>query len=44
LGNTYVFDANGSGRKIYVPIESVETYKSATYWSEYASAFVGYYF
>ena len=42
LYGTYVFDNNGSGRKIYVPTESVETYKSATNWSEYASAFVGY--
>ena len=38
----YVFDSNGSGRKIYVPAGSVETYKSATRWSEYASAIVGY--
>ena len=42
LGGTYVFDDNGSGRKIYVPAESVEAYKSATNWSEYASAIVGY--
>ena len=38
----YVFDYNGSGRKIYVPTESVDAYKSAEYWSEYASAIVGY--
>ena len=37
-----VFDSNGSGRKIYVPAGSVEAYKSAEYWSEYASAIVGY--
>ena len=37
-----VFDYNGSGRKIYVPTESVDAYKSAEYWSEYASAIVGY--
>ena len=37
-----VFDNNGSGRKIYVPTESVDAYKSAEYWSEYASAIVGY--
>ena len=44
LGGTYVFDYNGSGRKIYVPTESVDAYKSAEYWSEYASAIVGYNF
>ena len=36
----YVFDFNGSGRKIYVPAGSVNAYK--TRWSEYASAIVGY--
>ncbi|MBO5855210.1 MAG: leucine-rich repeat protein [Alistipes sp.] len=30
------------GCDIYVPVGSVETYKSAEYWSEYASAIVGY--
>ena len=44
LSNTYVFDNNGSGRKIYVPMESVEAYKSAEGWSEYASSIVGYNF
>ena len=33
-----------SGRKIYVPMESVEAYKSASYWSDYASDIVGYNF
>ena len=42
LGGTSVFDANGSGRKIYVPAESVDAYKSATNWNEYASSIVGY--
>ena len=37
-----VFDDNGSGRKIYVPAESVEAYKSATNWSVYAYVIVGY--
>ena len=41
---SYVFNVNGRGRKIYVPAESVEAYKSATNWSEYASAIVGYNF
>lgn len=44
LGGTDVFDYNGSGRKIYVPAESVDAYKSATNWSEYADAIVGYNF
>jgi hypothetical protein len=39
---SYVFDGNGSGRKIYVPTDSVDAYKSATRWSDYASAIVGY--
>ena len=38
------FDENASGRKIYVPMESVEAYKSASYWSSYADDIVGYYF
>ena len=42
LGDYTVFGNNGSGRKIYVPAESVEAYKSAKYWSEYKSAIVGY--
>jgi hypothetical protein len=39
-----VFWGDGSGRKIYVPIESVEAYKSAIHWREYADAIVGYNF
>ena len=42
LGNTKVFDNNGSGRKIYVPAGSVEAYKSAEGWGEYADAIVDY--
>lgn len=34
---TNSFDGNASGRKIYVPSESVETYKTATNWSAYAN-------
>jgi hypothetical protein len=37
-----VFAHNGSDRKIYVPAGSVNAYKSATNWSEYADAIVGY--
>ena len=42
LGGSYVFDDNALGRKIYVSTESVDAYKSATYWSEYADAIIGY--
>ena len=42
LGGTWVFDSNGSGRKIYVPAGSVDAYKTAEYWSEYADAIEGY--
>ena len=42
LGGGDVFDDNASDRKIYVPSQSVESYKSAEYWSEYADAIVGY--
>ena len=44
LGNSSVFDSNASGRKIYVPTASVDAYKAATYWSEYASAIYPYTF
>lgn len=44
LGGNYVFDGNASDRKIYVPMESVDAYKTAKYWSEYADAIVGYNF
>ena len=37
-----MFEYNASGRTIYVPRNSVEAYKSAEYWSEYASDIVGY--
>ena len=43
-GSSDMFYDNASGRMIYVPMESVEAYKSASYWSEYASAIVGYNF
>ena len=36
------FHDNAEGRKIYVPAESVEAYKAAEYWSEYAADIVGY--
>ena len=44
LGSS-VFDYNNvGGRMIYVPTKSVNAYKSATRWNEYASAIVGYNF
>ncbi|MBO7311418.1 MAG: leucine-rich repeat protein [Alistipes sp.] len=43
-GNNYMFDGNASNRKIYVPMESVEAYKSASGWSRYADAIEGYNF
>ena len=41
-GGSYMFDDNASGRKIYVPRNSVEAYKAASGWSDYASSIVGY--
>ncbi len=41
-GASVMFDFNVSGRKIYVPTASVEVYKSAQYWKDYADAIVGY--
>ena len=35
-GDSYMFDNNALGRKIYVPAESVEAYKSAVDWKFYA--------
>ena len=37
-----MFYDNASGRKIYVPTESVNAYKKASYWREYADYIVGY--
>ena len=39
-----MFSNNASGRKIYVPMESVNKYKSAGYWEDYADAIKGYNF
>ena len=39
---THVFDNNASGRKIYVPTEALEEYRTAENWSDYASAIVAY--
>ena len=35
-GGSWMFAGNASGRKIYVPTESVEAYKTADGWSDYA--------
>lgn len=40
IGNS-ILSANVAGRKIYVPTEAVDAYKSANGWSEYADAIVG---
>ena len=42
-GGSYMF-YNASGRKIYVPMESVNKYKSRPYWIDYADDIVGYNF
>ena len=49
LGSVYVFVYIKGGYcycpcYIYVPMESVEAYKSASYWSGYASSIIGYNF
>ena len=38
----YIFHGKASGCKIYVPTASVEAYKAAQYWSDYADDIVGY--
>ena len=42
VADSSVFYLNASGRKIYVPMESVEAYKSADGWAYYADSIVGY--
>lgn len=41
-GGYNMFYNNASGRKIYVPTESVEAYKAASEWSAYADDIYGY--
>ena len=43
-GDREMFNGNASDCKIYVPMESVSEYKSASYWSDYADVIVGYEF
>ena len=42
IGGDAMFNNNAAGRKIYVPTESVDAYKTANYWEDYASDIVGY--
>ena len=41
-GGDNMFYKNAPGRTIYVPTESVNAYKSASYWSKYKYDIVGY--
>ncbi len=41
LDGSHMFRACASNARIYVPIESIDTYKTATGWSEYADMIVG---
>ena len=41
LDGPYVFDLNAADRKIYVPYQSLDAYKTAEYWSEYADSIWG---
>ena len=41
-GYWVAFYSNASGRRIYVPMESVEAYKSADGWADYADSIIGY--
>ena len=40
-GENNMFYNNATGRKIYVPAASVDAYKTAQYWSDYADAIEG---
>ena len=42
IGCSCMFDVNAAGRKIYVPTTSVDAYKTAAGWSNYADAIEGY--
>ena len=43
-GGSYMFSSNASGRKIYVPMDSVDSYRMAVGWGEYVLDIVGYNF
>ena len=42
--SSYMFDSNASMRKIYVPADSVDEYRAASYWSGYADSIEAYTF
>ena len=44
MGGNNMFYNNASYLRIYVPMESVSAYESASYWRGYADAIVGYNF
>ena len=44
MGGWIMFDGNAENRTIYVPSESVELYRAAEYWSEYADSIKEYEF
>ena len=41
IGGLSMFDNNASDRKIYVPMESVSSYRMAMYWGNYAIEIIG---
>ena len=41
-GDTAMLDSTPLGLKIYVPVNSVNSYKNASYWRKYANSIVGY--
>ena len=41
-GGVDMFKNNSSGRKIYVPVGTINAYRGATYWKDYASSIVVY--
>ena len=41
LGDSYVFDYNAEGRKIYVPYGTYDLYLENELWSEYANSIEG---
>ena len=43
-GDNDMFWSKATSRKIYVPMESVDAYKTADYWKDYAYSIVGYEF
>ena len=44
MGGNSMFDGNASGRKIYVPMGSLDAYKTGYIWSVYSADIIGYTF